>query len=202
MTRQVDPQAEAVVAALTPEQTAGREEFRHLCFTLERAQGENLIQNCRDKFQFAKSYLVYGRDLEQIVAELKQSAAHGEYAFFTERGVAREIMTPALAEVMLKDWKGAIASKKATVAEMFRKRYGEEIDEFISTPHNSSRLIMASSFDEADAIAGLAELTNNRITAAEFGQVRADIAQIKTLLDRLGAALVELVQRVEKLASG
>jgi hypothetical protein len=164
------------------------------------------VQNCKDKFQHAKTYMIYGRELEQTVAEVIQAATQGNYSFFSERGVATVALTPRLAEGMMIDWRGAIASKKAVVADVFLRRYGEDIEQFVATPHNASRLIMANSYDAQDAILGLADWTQSKLTAADFANLRAELAQLRTQVDeharRTADQLAQLTDLVARLAPG
>jgi hypothetical protein len=81
---------------------------------------------------------------------------------------------------------------------MFMKRFGEDIEEFIGTPHNSSRLIMAVSFDQRDAILGLAEWTQNKLAASEIAQLRADVTQLRQQIEHLSQLIQE---RLEKIGS-
>lgn len=170
---------------LTTEQQAVLQEWKHLCFTLERAQGDHLVAVCRDKFQYAKTYLVYGREVDQVSLEVRQSAKQGNYGFFTERGIAARHMTPGIADEMLRVWRTAIVSKRACVAEMFQRRFGEDIEEFIGTPHNASRLVMAVGFDRRDAVLSLADWTQDKLCVAELVQLRADVAILKETVKQL-----------------
>jgi hypothetical protein len=180
---------------LTPEQETALEEWKHLCYTLERAQGDHLVANCREKFQYAKTYLVYGREIDQIAVEIKQAASQGQFTFFSDRGIAVRHLSPTMAEQMIRVWRGAVASKRATVADMFIKRFGEDIEEFIGTPHNASRLIMALSFDQRDAILALAEWTQNKLTVSEVAQIRSEIIHLRHQVDELGKLVRQLVDR-------
>jgi hypothetical protein len=181
---------------LTPDQEAALEEWRLLCQTLERAQGDHLVQNCREKYQYAKTYMVYGRELDHTAIEVKQASLRGDYTFFTDRGIGVNYMTPALGEQMMKAWRVSIASKRAFVADMFMKRFGEDIEEFIGTPHNSSRLIMAVSFDQRDAILGLAEWTQNKLAAAEIAHLRADVTQLRQQIEHLSQLILERIDKI------
>lgn len=176
---------------LTPDQEAALEEWRLLCQTLERAQGDHLVQNCREKYQYAKTYMVYGRELDHTAIEVKQAATRGDYAFFTDRGINVNSMSPLLADHMMKAWRVSVASKRAFVADMFMKRFGEDIEEFIGTPHNASRLIMAVSFDQRDAILGLAEWTQNKLAAAEIAHLRAEVTQLRQQIEHLSQLITE-----------
>lgn len=161
------------------------QEWKHLCFALEQAQGDHLVATCRDKYQYAKTYLVYGRELDHLCVEVRQSAKQGNYQFFVDRGISARHLTPILADEMLRAWRTAIASKRARVAEMFQRRFGEDIDEFIGTPHNASRLVMAVAFDRRDAVLALADWTQDKLVAAELVQLRADLDILKQEVDRL-----------------
>ncbi len=147
---QSDPTADP--GTLTPAQHSFRAEWRNLCFTVERYQADDLLSNCRDKYQFAKTYMNYGRGMDRKVADLEDCAKRGIYTFFTERGIPTDVMSPTLVQRLLGDWKGAIASKRTRVAEAFEIRFGEEIGVFIATAHNADRLTEAESLDEADAL--------------------------------------------------
>jgi hypothetical protein len=185
----------------THDQQRSLEEWRNLCFTLERAQAENLIENCPEKFQFAKTYVVYGRDLDKTAAEIAQSASQGNFSFFVWRGIRADIMTPAMAEQMVRDWRGAITSKKVRLAEIFQGRFNEDIEHFIATPHHASRLIMAKSFDETDAILAMETWNEARHQAMELAQVRSDLMLIKRQLSELSETvsqrLYELARRLD-----
>jgi len=136
----------------TPLERSYRGEWRNLCFTIERFQADGLIAGCHDKYQIAKTYQNYGRDLEQRIADVQQSAQRGNYTFFTDRGIPANVLTPPLVRRMLNDWRGAIASKKTRVAEAFEVRYGEEIGVFLATAQNAPRLENAHTVDEDDAV--------------------------------------------------
>jgi len=144
---------------LTPAQQSYRAEWRNLCFTVERYQADELINECRDKYQFAKTYQNYGRDIDRTLHELLDQANRGDFSFFTERGVPLAVLTPRLVQRLLKDWKGAIASKKIRVAEAFEVRFGEDIDVFIATEHNAEPLQAAASLDPGDALSQLSKWT-------------------------------------------
>ncbi|MEX2093874.1 MAG: hypothetical protein WD971_14405 [Pirellulales bacterium] len=180
---------------LTPEQDAALEEWRLLCQTLERAQGDHLVQNCREKYQYAKTYMVYGREMDHTAIEVKQASMRGDFSFFTDRGISAHCMTALLADHMMKSWRVSIASKRAFVADMFMKRFGEDIEEFIGTPHNASRLIMAVSFDQRDAILGLAEWTQNKLAAAEIAHLRADVTQLRQQIEHLSQLITDRLNK-------
>jgi len=167
------------------EQEAALREWKHLCYTLERAQGDHFVAICRDKYQFAKTYLVYGREMDQVGVEVRQAGKQGNFAFFTERGMPGRLMMPALADEMLKAWRIAVASKRARIAEMFQRRFGEDIEEFLGTPHNASRLVMAVGIDQRDAVLALADRTQEKLLAIELVQLRCDLAILKEVAQRL-----------------
>jgi hypothetical protein len=135
-----------------PEQEALRSEWRNLCFALERLQADALLANCRDKFEFAKTFARYGAGFDALYEDLTKRAEAGDFDFFTDRGMNESLMSVALVERMLVDWFGAIASKKSRLDETFSIRYGEDIDEFAANPRHAAQLAAAKSFDSADAI--------------------------------------------------
>ncbi len=135
-----------------PEQEALRSEWRNLCFALERLQADALLATCHDKFEFAKSYSVYGAGFGALYDELMKRAGAGDFEFFVERGMCESLMSAAMVERMLADWYGAIASKKSRLDETFSIRYGEDIDEFLVNPRHAARLAAATAADSADAL--------------------------------------------------
>ena len=180
---------------LSSAQETARQEWRNLCFTLERAQGDNLVRNCKDKYEFAKTYQCFGRNLDQTIDDVQKAASQGNYSFFSERGIASTTMTPSLAIAMLKDFRGAITSKKIMLAAHFRSRYGENIDEFVGTPHHGSRLLMAEGVDDADATVQLAQWAAGIGTSDQISTLRAEVEQIKAQLADLTAKVEQLLLR-------
>lgn len=173
----------------TREQEAVLQEWRHLCLTLERVQGEHLVANCRDKYQYAKTYLVYGRELDQVCVEVKQAASQGNFDFFVARGTAARHVAFEMVDDMLKSWRVAIASKRAHVADMFMRRFGEDIDEFLGTPHNASRLVVAVGYDNRDAMLELADWTQDRLVGAGIAQLRGEVSALRREVERLTHAV-------------
>ena len=186
---------------MTSQQEASRDEWRTLCQALERAQGEELSQNCRDKYQFAKSYLVFGRDVEATIADVRQRAMHGKYGFFCDRGINAEAMTPRLAERMLRDWKHAIETKREQTALVFHGKFGQSIGEYVNiAPHEvdkAAKMNAAVSLIDSDAVielaslpllqaGGAAHLASSDVEAIVQAELK-DIAQMKGELSRLRA---------------
>lgn len=135
-----------------PEQEAMRSEWRNLCFALERLQADALLANCRDKFEFARTYLVYGAGFDALYEDLVKRAELGDFEFFVERGMNESMMSVSMVERMLVDWFGAIASKKSRLDEAFSIRYGEDVDEFAANPAHASHLAATKAIDTADAV--------------------------------------------------
>lgn len=135
-----------------PDQEALRSEWRNLCFALERLQADALLANCRDKFEFAKSYASYGAGFDALYEDLVRRAAAGDFEFFVDRGMNESLMSVAMVERMLVDWFGAIASKKSRLDEAFSIRFGEDIDEFLMSPRYAKQLAAAKTVDTADAL--------------------------------------------------
>lgn len=140
-----------------PEQEAMRVEWRNLCFALERLQADGLLANCRDKFEFAKTYSVYGAGFEALYDDLLKRAQAGDFEFFVDRGMSESLMSAAMVERLLVDWYGAIASKKSRLDEAFSIRYGEDVDEFAANPAHAAHLASAKALDAADAVLLLPE---------------------------------------------
>ena len=136
----------------TPDQEAARAEWRKLCFVLEGLQATELNHRCQDKYAVAKTYSVYGRHHERALAEVREQLDREDFSFFVNRGVARGVMNRKLAEAMLRDWIGAVASKRNRVAENFEGRFNEDIDVFCALPGNAARIASAKSVDWTDAL--------------------------------------------------
>ena len=90
----------ATASRLATQETC-RQEWRDLCFTLEMAQANDLIQTCRDKFEFAKTLAGFARRLDETVASIRVRAKEGNYRFFSERGIPADAIDDALVERML-----------------------------------------------------------------------------------------------------
>jgi hypothetical protein len=187
---------------LTPEERTALAEWRNLCFTLERAQGEHLMHHCKDKYVFAKTYMGFGGNLDQLVADIRQAAAQGNFKFFRERGIAISAMTPSLAEAMLKDLRSAIASKKASLAAHFQHRFGEDIETFLGTPHHGSRLMMAEKMDDADATIQLALWASQSPQGGEIERLRAEIERLKLQMAELSDKFDRLIAEPGRRAAG
>ena len=157
------PKARSQAAAeLTPQQEACCREWRDLCQALERAQGEDLNQNCRDKYQFAKTYMVFGRDLAATIDDVRARLAQGNASFFTERGAFCDEITAEMAELMLRDWSDAVAAKKQHAAFVFHNKFGRQIDDFVGTNYqalvNTTKMASARPLFASDAIVLMSEL--------------------------------------------
>ena len=185
---------------LTPQQQACREEWRALCQALERGQVEELIESCRDKYQFAKTYLVFGRDFEATVADVRQRAKHGKYAFFSDRGINAAHMTPSLAERMLRDWQHAVESKREQAALVFHSKFGCPISEYTEiAPHEvnkATKMNAAKSLVDSDAVIELAALPTApvedggaHVTSSELAQLKLELSRLKADVDRILAHL-------------
>jgi hypothetical protein len=144
-----------------PEQESLRSEWRNLCFALERLQADALLANTRDKYEFAKSYAIFGAGFDALYEELTKRAERGDFEFFVDRGMAESLMTFPLVERMLADWFGAIASKKSRLDEAFSIRYGEDIDEFLVNPRHAAKLAQATALDSADALLKMPPLVSH-----------------------------------------
>jgi hypothetical protein len=73
---------------------------------------------------------------------------------------------------------------------MFLRRFGEDIEEFIGTPHHASRLVMAVGFDRRDAILALADWTQEKLVGAEVAQLRADVPTLRQNIETLSQQLL------------
>jgi hypothetical protein len=74
-------------------QRQSQTKWRRLCETLETAQAVDLIRNCKDKYQFVKTYRTYGDSFHHVSTGLRASARLGQYGFFCERGLHHKIIS-------------------------------------------------------------------------------------------------------------
>lgn len=176
-------------------------EWRHLCETLENAQAEDLIRTCRDKCQFVKTFRIYGNGLDQLSSALRDSARHGQYGFFCERGLPRHIMTPALVDSLLDDWRSAIEGKKTLAREIFRLRYHEDVETCIQTCQDWDRLDTVARLHESDAILTLSAMAQPRITYQEIDELRREIAELRLRLDQCSALVQDELTTMRRLLS-
>ena len=196
--------------SLTPEQEAVCREWREICQTLERAQGEDLNQNCRDAFQFAKSYQAFGRDLPATITDVRQRVANGNYSFFADRGIFASCLSPSVAERMLRDWQQAVEIKKQHAAFVFHNKFGKSIDEFIGDGYqavaNTTKMAGAKSLVETDAVIMLGTLPKHpppgpQVTHENVVEiVRAELEELshlKSAIERLRADVDKILSRLE-----
>jgi hypothetical protein len=183
-------------------QRACRAEWRQLCETLEAAQGDELCRTCRDKFAFVKTYRVYGRDFDRFAANLGKSAAVGQYQFFCDRGVPRDVLTPAFIKLLLDDWKSAIDAKKRHVAEVFRFKFNENIETSIVTGEESARLSDADCVHASDALHHLTGKAQPAISFRDVELLRTEVRDLSNRVDQLSqsfhAEIEELKRRVDE----
>ncbi|MBN1854332.1 MAG: hypothetical protein JW829_16500 [Pirellulales bacterium] len=171
--------------SLTAEQELSRLEWRHLCETLERAQGEELARQCHDKFAYVKTYQIYGEGMDLRIAEIKKAAAQGNYQFFLDRGVPAKVLTPAFAEVLLNDWKVSVRAKKDQVAEVFNLRFHEDIRHCIETYEEEQKLNSAVPLHQRDGFLQLTGMAQPGVSSHDIDQLRLEIAEIREQLIHL-----------------
>ena len=130
----VGAQGDAYSGQFTPEQAAFLEEFRRRTFAAEQAQCHDLITNCHNKFQFAKTYRVYRSDLAKTTQEISQRARTGQLG---------PGLTPAMAEAMIAIGREAVGEKMAKCAQHFQRTWGEPITNDAGTGQGCATLIAA-----------------------------------------------------------
>jgi hypothetical protein len=128
-------------------------EWRRLCFVLEGLQATALLLGRCDKYELARTYLAYQLDHDRTVSDIQRAIERGDFRFFTDRGVPSSIASPVVARELLRDWRGAIASKLERIAQAFAVRFDEVLPEFIATPANAARIAAAAGQDERNAVA-------------------------------------------------
>ena len=87
-----------------------------------------------------------------MVSEVRSAVGNGDYSFFTQRGIDREVITPVLADRLLKDWRNAIVMKRNNTEKAFWRRFAEEIEVFRNLRPNVLRIAISESFYECNAI--------------------------------------------------
>ena len=193
-----DPQAQQPADYADDRQHRFRAEWRQLCETLESAQGDELCRVSRDKYQFVKTYRMYGRDFDRLAADLKRSARHGQFQFFCERGLPQDVLTYKFVELLLEDWKAAVLAKKRHVAEVFRFRFNENIDTCIVTGEESAQLGEADSLHPGDALHHLSGRSQPTISFRDMDRLQEQVEQLRARLDQLSVSLSAEIANLKK----
>lgn len=185
-----------------PSQDTCRQEWRDLCFTLEMAQANDLIQACRDKFEFAKTLSQFGAQLDETIATVRQRAKEGNVRFFSDRGIPSAAIDEALVEWMLRDWRAAVESKKNHASLAFASRFGQSLASFLRNPEHAWKLAQAKSHVENDAILLLEQWARDpdsaTVDAADVhAQVAAIVRQYQARYEATTAALRQEVARLK-----
>jgi len=202
---------------LTPEQVACCDEWRVLCQTLERAQGEELTRNCREKYQFAKTYMVFGCDLESTVEDVRRRASHGNFKFFTERGAPGNLLDVATADRMLRDWRRAVESKQHHAEMIFQSKFGVAITDYtgdgFEAAGRATKMAAAKSLFDNDALLLMVPPTALPVNDSQeylsgdqisqlVKQELSDIEQIKLEIARMRSDVDRILTKLDLDASG
>jgi hypothetical protein len=188
------------LAALRERQKQSRSEWRQLCETLESAQGDELIRNSLDKYQLIRTYRIYGNGFDRLASSLRRAATQGHYDFFRERGMPQNVLTTSFVEVLLEDWKRAIAAKKRRVAEIFRFKYGEDIAHWMVTPDDSARLGTAQPLHDADALLCLTGRSRPGVDFQELQHLRSEVEQLHEQVTALRTMVEAQAEQLRGLA--
>lgn len=122
------------MANFTPEQQQFLEQFRRTAFEGENAQCMDLILNCHNKFQFAKTYRVYRRDLARTNQQIRDRISRGDLG----PGVTTEV-----AEEMIRIGTQAVQEKMKRCADHFLHTWGEPITNYAGTGTGRAGVILA-----------------------------------------------------------
>jgi len=122
------------MANFTPEQQQFLEQFRRTAFEAENAQCMDLILNCHNKFQFAKTYRVYRRDLARANEQIRDRVSRGDLG----PGV-----TPEVAEEMIRIGTQAVEEKMKRCADHFLHTWGEPITNYAGAGTGCAGVILA-----------------------------------------------------------
>ena len=176
-------------------------EWRNLCETLENAQAEDLVRSCKDRCQFVKTFRNYGNGFDYLSTELRKSARLGQFRFFCERGLPRQIMTPIFVDSLLQDWKSAIEGKKTRAREIFRLRFREDVESCIKTCGDLDRLEMVKSVHEADAVLQMSAMAQPKPTFQDIDELRGEIMELQVRLDKFSASVQDELATLRRLLS-
>ncbi|HEY4502100.1 MAG TPA: hypothetical protein VJJ20_03490 [Candidatus Paceibacterota bacterium] len=116
---------------LSNEEVAALETFLLQSQAAERAQAQDLIQNCHNKFQFAKTYSVYIEDWEKTKATMLAAVQANKLPPST----SKEFM-----ENMLEISEGIIQDKLNTVRSAFEQKFGESIFNYLGPDGKRKKL--------------------------------------------------------------
>lgn len=116
---------------LTDKEIAALETFLLQSQAAEKAQAQDLIQNCHNKFQFAKTYSVYVEDWEKTKAMMLTAIQTDKFP----PGTSKEFM-----ENMLEISEGIIQDKLNTVKTAFEQKFGESIFNYLGSDGKTKKL--------------------------------------------------------------
>jgi len=118
----------------TAEETEFLQEFESRVTRGEQRQYLDLVRNCTNKFQFAKTYRVYRKDLEKTEAMMRERIARGDLG----PGIA-----PAVAEEMIRIGRDAVSGKLETCESYFIMKWGEPITNYAGTGRGCMGMLFA-----------------------------------------------------------
>ena len=174
-----------MTAADQDRRKSARKEWVHLCGTLESAQGDELSKQCRDPYQFARTYQQYGARFDEVAQDVQRAMRNGDKTFFRERGVPSNLINDSFAKSLLADWQDSIKTKKKRVAEVFQLRFQQSIDHFMQAEENSSELNAARPLHRMDALLQLSGRSQPIVNAQDIAELRAEVQQLRLQLEEL-----------------
>lgn len=88
----------------------------------ELAQAKDLIANCKNKYQFAKTHSTYTKDWEKTLARMESDLSRGKLPL----GVSANLHKAVIVEASK-----IIEAKLETVREAFQMKFGESIYNYL-----------------------------------------------------------------------
>jgi hypothetical protein len=167
------------------QRNSARKEWVRLCGTLESAQGDELSKQCRDPYQFARTYQQYGARFDEIAHGVQQAVRRGDTTFFRERGVPSDMINDSFTKLLLADWLDCIKTKKQKVAEVFQLKFQQAVEHFIQAEVNTSKLNTARPLHESDALLQLSGRSQPIVNLQDISDLRTEMQQLRQQLEEL-----------------
>lgn len=115
----------------TESEQAFLEDFKRKIAKQEMAQVTDLIRNCDNKFQFAKTHSVYVKDWEKMKLEMESKIKAGQVLFSQPKHVEEEMIN--LGDLIVK-------KKLEMVQSAFTDKFGDSIFNYLGSDGKTRKL--------------------------------------------------------------
>ena len=105
---------------------------------IEMTQAKDLMLNCQNKFQYAKTYRVLCSSANQTASEMRAAAAQGGCRYLEHLGVPAELCSPEMFERFIATvYLRVIEEKLEAIAVYFHSKWNEPITNYTTPPSAS-----------------------------------------------------------------